>query len=160
MKISLNTMPRGRSEQIFDSLVQLQQDKSITWTPLQFELKLEIDRYDKNFYLNGNVTCTGNFICESGMEEFKDTLSGNLKILLIYDSKLPEDLETDEIILIPAHQPEFDLYPLVREALLLAIPISHVCGPDCEAGKALQKSIQPGSKMDERWAKLKDMFNE
>ena len=160
MKISLNTLPRGRSELIFDSLVELQRDKSIEWKPLQLELKLGIDRQEKNFHIHGRVSCTGLFICESGLEEFEDKLDGKFKFLLTYNSKYLDDLETEEIVLLPINQIEFDLYPIVRETLLLAIPISHVCGTDCKAGKSLRKKIQSDSEVDERWAKLKDMFNE
>ncbi len=160
MKLSLNTLPQGRSEQIFDSVAQLQHDESIKWKPLRLELKLSIDRHNQNFYLRGNIICTGLFICETGMEEFEDILKGDFEIILTYNSKHLNDNESDEIILLPGHETEFDLYPLVHDTVLLGIPISHVCGPDCEAGKALQENIQAKQEPDERWAKLKDMFNE
>ncbi len=160
MKLSLNTVPRGRSEQVFDSIAQLQHDESIAWKPLELKLELSIDHQNQNFYLHGNVTCTGLFICDTGMEEFEDTLRGNFKIILTYNPKHMDDNDSEEIILIPGHETEFDLYPLVHDSVLLAIPISHVCGPDCETGKALKIKIQPKDELDERWAKLKDMFNE
>jgi len=160
MKILLNTLPRGKSEQIFDSVAQLQHDESIEWKPLKCELKLSIDRQGQNFYLHGQISCTGLFVCEIGMETFEDTLDSEIDVMLTFDSKYLEGYDGDEIFHIPAHQAEFDLYPLVHDAVLLAIPISHRCGPDCKAGKDLQASIEPEEKMDERWAKLKDLFNE
>jgi uncharacterized metal-binding protein YceD (DUF177 family) len=160
MKIVLNTLPRGKSEQIFDSVAQLQQDESIEWKPLQLELKLSIDRQGQNFYLHGKISCTGLFICDAGMEEFEDTLESEIEVMLTFDSKYLESYEGDEIVHIPAHQAEYDLYPLVHDAVLLVIPISHRCGPDCKAGQDLQKSIQAEEEPDERWAKLKDLFNE
>ncbi len=160
MKLVLNTLPRGKSEQVFDSVAQLQHDESIEWKPLRLELKLGIDRQGQNFYLNGKISCTGLFICQSGMEEFEDTLESNLEVMLTFDSKYTEEYEGDEIIHIPAHKAEFDLYPLVHDAVLLTIPISHRCGSECKAGEALQKKIQADVEPDERWAKLKDMFNE
>ena len=160
MKLLLNTLPRGRSEQIFDSIAQLQHDETIEWKPLSLELVLGVDRQDQNLYLSGMVRCTGLFICQSGMEEFEDSLEGSFKLILTYNSDFLDDYETDEMILLKAHQSEFDLYPLVRETVLLAIPISHVCGPDCKTGKALRKSLKTEPEPDDRWAKLKDMFNE
>ncbi len=160
MKLSLNTLPKGRSEQIFDSVAQLQQDESIEWQATHLELKLRIDRQIQNFYLHGSISCTGKFICEAGMEMFEDTLQGDFDIILTYDSKQLNDYENEDVFLIPGHQTDFDLYPIVRDSILLAIPISHVCGPDCEAGKALRKRMQPQEEFDDRWAKLKDMFNE
>jgi uncharacterized metal-binding protein YceD (DUF177 family) len=160
MKIVLNTLPRGKSEQIFDSVAQLQQDESIEWKPLQLELKLSIDRQGQNLYLHGKISCTGLFICDAGMEEFEDTLESEIEVMLTFDSKYLESYEGDEIVHIPAHQAEYDLYPLVHDAVLLVIPISHRCGPDCKAGQDLQKSIQAEEEPDERWAKLKDLFNE
>jgi len=160
MKLVLNTLPDGRSEQIFDSIAQLQHDDSIEWKPLQFELKLKIDRQGQNFYLHGKLRYKGLFICEVGMEAFEDSLENDIDVMLTFDPKYLESYDGDEIFLIKAHQNEFDLYPLVRDAVLLAIPISHRCGPDCQAGEELQKMIRPKDETDERWAKLKDLFNE
>ena len=160
MKLVLNTLPKGKSEQIFDSVAQLQHDESIEWKPLKLELKLGVDRQGQNYYLNGNISCTGIFICESGMEAFEDTLQSEFEVMLTFDSKYLEGYEGDEIFQIPASKAEFDLYPLVHDTVLLAIPISHKCGPDCKAGKALRKRIQGEVEPDDRWAKLKDMFNE
>ncbi|MEA3286647.1 MAG: DUF177 domain-containing protein [Candidatus Marinimicrobia bacterium] len=160
MKLSINTVPRGRSEQVFDSIAQLQHDDSIEWKPLNLDLKLSIDRQDQNIYLKGSVTCTGLFICATGMEEFEDTLKGNFKIILTTNSRHMDENESEDIVLLPRNQTEFDLYPLVHDTVLLAIPISHNCGPDCQAGIALQKSLETEVKPDERWAKLKDLFNE
>jgi uncharacterized metal-binding protein YceD (DUF177 family) len=94
------------------------------------------------------------------MEEFEDTLKSEIEVMLTFDSKYLESYEGDEIYHVPAHQAEFDLYPLIHDAVLLTIPISHRCGPDCQAGKDLQKNIRQDEKPDERWAKLKDLFNE
>ena len=160
MKLSLNTVPRGRSEQIFDSIAQLQHDKSIEWKPLHLKLKLNIDHQNQNFYLQGSVTCTGLFICSTGSEEFEDTLEGNFEIILTYNSRHLDENESEDILLIPGHETEFDLYPLIHDTVLLAIPISHNCGLDCQAGIALQKRLETEVKPDERWAKLKDLFNE
>lgn len=160
MKLSLNTLPRGRSEQIFDSIAQLQHDDGIEWEPLHLELKLSIDHQNQNFYLHGNIICTGLFICERGMETFEDTLKGDFKVILTYNPKHLDDNESEEIVLIPGNGLEFDLYPLVHDTVLLAIPISHVCGPECKAGQTLKKKIQVKTEPDARWAKLKDLFNE
>ncbi|MCF7824569.1 MAG: DUF177 domain-containing protein [Candidatus Marinimicrobia bacterium] len=160
MKLSLNTLPRGKSEQIFDSIAQLQHDDTIEWKPLKLELKLSIDRQDQNFYLQGKVACTGIFICEFGMEDFEDTLEGNFELFLTYNPKHLDENESEDIILLTANQIEFDLYPYVHDTVLLAIPISHICGPDCDAGKALKKSMEAEAESDDRWAKLKDLFNE
>ncbi len=160
MKIVLNTLPRGKSEQVFDSVAQLQHDESIEWIPLQLEMKLSIDRLGQNFYLHGKISCTGLFICQAGLEEFEDTLKCEIDVMLTFDSKYLESYEGDEIFHIPAHQAEFDLYPLIHDAVLLALPISHRCDTDCQSGQDLQNSIKTDEKPDERWAKLKDLFNE
>jgi len=160
MKLVMNALPLGKSDQIFDSVAQLQHDESIEWKPLQFEMRLNIDRQGQNFYLHGKIKCKGLFICEVGMEEFEDTLESSIDVMLTLDSKYLESYDGDEIFLIQTHQAEFDLYPLVRDAVLLSIPISHRCGPDCKAGQELQNIIRPEDETDDRWAKLKDLFNE
>jgi uncharacterized metal-binding protein YceD (DUF177 family) len=160
MKLVLNTLPRGRSEQIFDSIAQLQHDETIDWKPIDLKLTLSIDRQDQNLYLSGDLICRGLFLCDAGMEEFEDTLEGHLDVILTYNSQYMEDYDAEDMVLIQAHENEFDLYPLVRDTVLLAIPISHVCGPDCETAKELQKHLEVEQGPDDRWAKLKELFNE
>ena len=160
MKIVLNTLPRGRSEQFFESVAQLQQDDSIEWKVTGLEVKVDLDRQDQSLYLHGHVKCSGLFICEAGMEEFEDSLRGEFELILTSNPRHLEDNDSDDIILLQANQVEFDLYPYVHDTILLAIPISHVCGPDCKAGQKLRDSIKSDDAPDERWAKLKDMFNE
>ena len=160
MKLALNTLPFGRSEQVFDSIAPLQQDASVEWTPHEFALHLRIDRQASNYYVHGDVSVTGTFICDAGMEPFKDSLTGDFDVILTHDPTFLDGAEEDEVVHIPAHEVDFDLYPLVRETLLLAIPISHVCGPDCEHAQALQARLEPPDEPDERWAKLKDLFKE
>ncbi len=94
------------------------------------------------------------------MEEFEDTLRSEIEVMLTFDAKYLESYEGDEIYHVPAHQAEFDLYPLVRDSVLLAIPISHRCSLDCNAAQELQKRIRTDDDEDDRWAKLKDLFNE
>ncbi|MCF7808107.1 MAG: DUF177 domain-containing protein [Candidatus Marinimicrobia bacterium] len=160
MKISLNTLPKGRSEQIFDSVAELQHDESIEWEAKALTVTLSIDRQDQSTYIHGAVACTGTFICQSGMEAFEDTISGDFDLILTTNPRHMEENDSEEIVLIPAQQVEFDLYPYVHDTVLLSIPISHVCGPDCKAGQELKEKLKPESAPDERWNKLKDLFNE
>jgi len=115
MKLVLNTLPRGKSEQIFDSIAQLQQDDAIEWKPLRLELKLGIDRLGQNFYLHGKISCTGLFICEAGMEEFEDTLRSEIEVMLTFDAKYLESYEGDEIYHVPAHQARICIFTLLSE---------------------------------------------
>jgi uncharacterized metal-binding protein YceD (DUF177 family) len=129
MKIVLNTLPKGRSEQIFDSVAQLQHDDSIEWQATGLQVRVELDRQDQSIYLHGYVSCDGIFICESGMEAFEDTLEGIFDLILTSNPRHMEGNDSEDIILLQPNQVEFDLYPIVHDTVLLAIPISHVCGP-------------------------------
>jgi len=160
MKISLNTLPKGRSEQIFDSVAELQHDESIEWEATGLQVTLSIDRQDQSIYLHGQISCRGTFICEAGMEEFEDTLTGDFDLILTTNPRHMEENDSDDILVLPAQQVEFDIYPYVHDTVLLSIPISHVCGPNCKAGLDLKASLKTESTPDDRWDKLKDLFNE
>ncbi len=160
MLLELNTLPHGSSEEIFDSLAPLQGDHLPEWEPLSLQLELSIDNEAPNYYLHGKVTCTGRFICDLGLEPFEDTLSGVFDLVVSFDHNRFEGAEGEDIILLSAGDNAVDLGYIVRDTILLALPISHVCGPDCPSGKKLQDDLDPGPQPDERWAKLKDLFNE
>jgi uncharacterized protein len=69
--------------------------------------------------------------------------------------------------LLPIEGPEIDLAPVVREAVLLALPLAPLCRPDCpgpdpeHAPVAVEGDEPPGARDaargDPRWAALDDL---
>ncbi len=160
MQIVLNTLPAGRSEEIIESLDPLQKDTELEWKPLDLKVDLQTDNQGSTFYFHGRISCRGRFVCDRGLEWFEDTLSSEFRVIASFDHHRFEGADEEEVALLEPGVNEFDIGPWVRDSILLAIPISHVCGPECPEGTALQKALIPPDEPDERWSKLKDLFKE
>jgi uncharacterized metal-binding protein YceD (DUF177 family) len=160
MLLELNTLPAGSSEEIFESLAPLLNDEGIDWEPLALQVDLSIDNQAPNYYLHGKLKCTGRFQCDLGLELFEDTLTGEFDLVVSYDHSRFEGAEGEDIILLSQGEHTVDLSSVVRDTIMLAIPISHICGPDCSSAEKLRKSIVIEPETDERWDKLKDLFKE
>jgi len=160
MRLELNTLPQGSSQLIFDSLAPLQADPGIDWEPLELRAEIHVDNQGTTLIIQGMVSCRGRFQCDRGLEWFEDTFEGRFDLIASFDHTRFEGADTEEVLLLNVGDNELDLGPYIRDTILLAIPISHVCGPECPTGNDLQKSLEPEPEIDERWAKLKDLFKE
>lgn len=70
----------------------------------------------------------------------------------------------DEAFDYEVHDDHVDLEPLIRDAVVLALPFQPVCRPDCagldpETGEALTTALEPEphESMDPRWAALSQL---
>jgi len=88
-----------------------------------------------------------------------------IPLLVLMNSSSDQDKysETDddkELFFTTPGQKEFDISEIVRDVVVLAIPISHRCSDDCPEGRKLQELITPEEAIDERWDNLKNIFKE
>ena len=161
MKVLLHNLPQGKSKQIFDSLAPLTSIPDLDWTPKTLSTELEIDNQAPVFYCKLTVELTGDFICEIGLETFEDTLTGTYAFIIRPQDRHLEGADTeDDIYFTTPGQSEFEIDQIIRDTVLLAIPITHRCSDDCPEGRRLQKMIEPENELDERWEKLKNIFKE
>lgn len=69
----------------------------------------------------------------------------------------------DEAFDYEVHDDHVDLEPLIRDAVVLALPFQPVCRPDCagldpETGEHLAEPLDgPAPELDPRWAALRDL---
>jgi uncharacterized protein len=69
----------------------------------------------------------------------------------------------DEAFDYEVHDDHVDLEPLIRDAVVLALPFQPVCRPDCagldpETGSPLAEPLDgPAPELDPRWAALRDL---
>jgi uncharacterized metal-binding protein YceD (DUF177 family) len=156
----LNTLPPGSSEEIFDSLDPLLSEDDLNWKPLSLQVRLKIDNQGTTVYLHGEVSCRGSFQCDYGLEWFEDSLRGKFDLVASFDHQRFEEADDDEVMLLETGTNVLDFSTAVRDTVMLAIPIAHICGPDCPSGKTLQAQLAAPEAPDERWEKLKDLFKE
>jgi uncharacterized protein len=120
------------------------------------ELDLRLEAVMEGVLASGRawVTLTGE--CARCLEPIEDDLEVTLQELYVYPES---DAEEDEASRMDGEQ--FDLEPVLRDSVVLALPFQPVCQPDCEGlcpecgvrlldhpGHAHEESIDP------RWAGL------
>ena len=77
---------------------------------------------------------------------------------------MPEELEleADDLEFAYYEDDEIDLEPMLREQLILEIPIAPVCNETCSAGGSVRSEDSPEEKntIDPRWAALQRLKEE
>ncbi len=132
--------------------------------PLALELRLE--SVTEGVLVTGTVTAPVTGQCGRCLDPISDELSVDVCELFAYpDSATDETTEQDEIHRID--RDAVDVEPVVRDAVVLGLPWTPLCRPDCAGlcpacGQRLD-DLPPGHAhdvIDPRWAALEKMRNQ
>ncbi len=91
-------------------------------------LKRDGDRLD----LIAEVSAEGDFECTRCADEFRDKIIAPLLLHFVPPQFAPSEDDPDVHVYDPLSTSEIDILPDLREALILAIPMVHLCRPDCK----------------------------
>ena len=129
-------------------------------SPVDLDVRLEAVM--EGVLVTGTATVQVRGECARCLSEIEDITSVDIQELYVYDhvrTDADEDQETRRLV-----DDLLDLEPLVRDAVVLALPFKPVCTDDCgglcpECGARL--SDEPGhaheAPIDPRWAALQDL---
>jgi uncharacterized protein len=167
VKIQLAGLPQGHSDIVRD--VPAERFELGEWLhargPVQVEL--DADRRGEQITFNGAVRVEGDAECARCLAPFVVALEA--EVLLLADLRGSDEL-VDEAALeedgsVLYHDGlELDLTAALREAIILEVPVVHVCRPDCrglcpQCGQDL--NVGPCSctpaRGDSRWGALKGL---
>jgi len=131
-------------------------------------IEVDITREGNEFYVRGTVTTTLRVPCArclgpaevAGEEEFEGLFGWRKTPKPFVEISLESDMHK-------FGGPELDISPLIREAVLMSVPIAALCREDCaglcpRCGADLNKgkcTCQPES-TDPRWSELKKLFED
>ncbi len=123
------------------------------------ELELRLEAVMEGVLVTG--TATGALAGECGrcLDPLSGTLRVDLQELFAYPGREPEEGE-DELPRLEGEQ--LDLEPVVRDAVVTALPFQPVCRPDCpglcpECGARLADGEHSHEVTDPRWAALRGL---
>ena len=127
-------------------------------------LRLRLEAVMEGVLVTGEVDAPLAGSCARCLEQFEDTLELDLQELFAYEgSTTSATSEEDEVRLVVGDH--LDLQPMVRDAVVLALPLSPVCRDDCrglcvDCGQRLDDLPPDHSHevRDPRWAALADRF--
>jgi DUF177 domain-containing protein len=107
--------------------------------------------------------------CHRCLEQFTMPVDAliDLVIQLGEQGERPEDVEEEDFVVIPATgEARYDLFPRVREELILDMPIKLLCREDCKGlcskcGADLNNGACgcPEEPVDRRWGPLRNLLN-
>jgi len=123
------------------------------------------NRYTVNARVSGEIRAE----CHRCLEQFGMPVDVSIKLImqLRERSELPEGMEEEDFVVIPATgEARYDLFPRVREELILDMPIKLLCREDCKGlcskcGADLNEGACgcPGAPVDRRWGPLRNLLN-
>jgi len=121
--------------------------------PLELELRLE--SVHEGILVSGEASAIAKGVCGRCLTDIAEPVQVDFQELFAYSSGEAFDSEV--------HDDHVDLEPLVRDAVVLALPFQPVCRPDCpgldpETGERLADlpDREPRNPIDPRWAALAD----
>jgi uncharacterized protein len=85
------------------------------------------DRLD----LQASVSAEGEFECTRCADSFHDRILAPLRLQFVPPSLAQEEGDPNVHVYDPVGTSEIDILPDIRDAVILAIPMKHLCRPDC-----------------------------
>lgn len=126
------------------------------------DVQLNVEKQEREFILTFKIAGNVCIACDRCNDEYEQPIENEAVIYLKYGNTYEE--ETDEVIVIPAEEGEFDVSSLIYEYIILALPIHRVhqdieqCNQDVI--KYLNSSENHQTQTDEidpRWKCLEEL---
>ncbi|MEO6825774.1 MAG: DUF177 domain-containing protein [Microbacteriaceae bacterium] len=116
--------------------------------------ELRLESVHEGILVSAEVSATASGVCGRCLKDVELPLQVDFQELFAYSSDEAFDYEV--------HEDHVDLEPLIRDAVVLALPFQPVCRPDCpgldpETGQRLEDhpDREPQQDADPRWSALK-----
>lgn len=125
-----------------------------------------VTRMGNRFLLEVSLSGVMRVECSRCITEFEMPLVAGFSVVL-YRGQAPRDVDDDDLVLLAeADESGYDIFPRVREAVILELPIRFLCGEDCKGlcpscGANLNEDSCDCESLegDPRWASLKKLLN-
>jgi uncharacterized protein len=131
-------------------------------------VEVEVDKSDGSIVVRGRVEANVLMDCARCLEPVHQSVvqSFALVLRLVRGGEVsgPEAESGDDFIVLPEHTEEFDLLPIVRERIILALPLKPLCREDCRglcprcgANRNTESCDCTDERQDERWSQLRKL---
>ena len=122
-------------------------------------LNVSLNKIGEDLVADVAVKTEGSFVCDRCLENFTTEVGDQLRLLFTTEPQMGPS--ADEIHFVSPGEQEIDLTEDVRQTLLLAAPMKHLCSEECKGlcprcGVNLNfESCNCQPEMDPRWEALK-----
>ena len=131
----------------------------------QLDLDLRLESVAEGVLVTGTVSADAVGECGRCLDPVNQTVQVQLVELFAYPGSVTEET-TDEDEIARLVDDRIDLEPVIRNAIVLALPLTPLCDPDCEGlcsgcGERLADLPEDHTHelIDPRWAALREKFD-
>jgi len=124
--------------------------------------RVHVNPVGERWYLSARVEGRFPFTCDRCGRPYEDELEGEFSLVVLGRAvRGLDESESEDVVLLPADNPELDLSEQVRECMLLELPIRFLCRENCPG-----LELEPENEADEaderkeadpRWGPLLDL---
>ena len=136
--------------------------------PCRASVQARSTRTGNRYLLEGDIEAAVRGDCSRCLKAFDFRIDTQFKVMLQRGGDVPEGIDEDDFVLLSESQEfDFDIFPYVREAVVLELPIKYLCAESCAGicpgcGMDLNEgTCDCGEKEgDPRWGPLKNLLKD
>lgn len=163
MKLSRSELKRELSQELFEIAADNFREENAGFFQDTLSVILSSRIIPSGFKVFGTIEIPFQFICDRCLAQFTSPTKLDFEIWLAPDRELVESEEID-VVWFPESMEEIDLLPIIKELILLEVPIKILCSEAClglcsGCGVDLNqnKCICRKPSIDQRWEALKNI---
>jgi len=132
MKINIQNLKDGQYFFEFEkSSMELDfEDIEMFSSPVKVESN--VDKRKKDVVVFSRAKTIANYVCDRCLCQFSRPIDERFTVLFTTDQTYRDSDDNELVQLISAHTREIDLSAGVRESVLLAVPMKHLCSEECK----------------------------
>ncbi len=130
-------------------------------------LKIDIQKVRDEYYCHGYTSVPVEEECSRCLNPFEAELSGNFSFIIRTSEgkSIKTGGDEEDILYVKSNEPVVELNRIIRETLMLSLPLKPLCAEDCKGlcpscGVNLNEDTCEcrNEESDERWEGLKDLL--
>jgi uncharacterized protein len=132
----------------------------------EVETNVTLEKTSRQLLLRATVATTADVECDRCVTPFREPLGLGYQMHYVWEESDVERVDPSEVQVLSPGTMLIDLSDDVRQSVLLAFPLKHVCREDCRGlCPRCGKNLNEGScdckdvPLDGRWDKLKELQN-
>jgi uncharacterized protein len=130
------------------------------------DVKATLEKTSRQLLLRGSVATTAEVECDRCVALIREPIGSGYQMHYVWEETDAERIDPSEVQVLLPGQTVIDLSDDVRQTVLLALPLKHVCREDCKGlcphcGRNLNEGTCDckETRVDGRWDKLRELQN-
>jgi uncharacterized protein len=130
------------------------------------DIAATLEKTSRQLLLRASVSTTAEVECDRCVAPLRESLGSGYQMYYVWEESEAERIDPSEVQVMLPGQTVIDMSDDVRQTVLLALPLKHVCREDCRGlCPRCGRNLNEGScdckdtPVDGRWDKLKELQN-